>query len=85
MSELERGRVDPLVLPRFEERECRHCGTVTWELEESQHGDYCKYDDAKKIIDELRYAIEDIIGEAAFEGLPESKQERLLRVICDKR
>ena len=30
---------------------------------------------------DLKNAIEDIIGETAFEGLPESKQESLLRLI----
>ena len=30
---------------------------------------------------DLKNAIEDIVGEAAFEGLPEGKQESLLRLI----
>ena len=35
----------------------------------------------QKAESDLKNAIEDIIGEAAFEGLPESKQESLLRLI----
>ena len=40
------------------------------------------YQAGRKAADsDLKNAIEDIIGEAAFEGLPESKQESLLRLL----
>lgn len=52
---------------------------------ESDDGDWCNSDDVAKleeIANEMYDALDDIIGEAGFEGLPDSKQDAISAVLA---